>query len=378
LVKTFQARGDIESAIGRLNRVLGPEEIATIEPALRLRFLWLRGELALAAGRPAEAMVFAENLETFIGGLPADAVPEADRRRVAGAARLLGVEALLGSRSGAEGREALEKLRADYPDSDAAHQSYLIEARQWAEQGDAEQAERVLMQLVEVAPGSEYTVQALYEAAVLAERRGSEADLQQATERLERLARHPAAGELLFHARMRQGDILRKRDRIEAAREVYQSLRNEPRFAGHPNRHAADVSFADTLLAQAQGAGGDAATAISLLERVFDLAEVPADLRMEAAAKLSAALVSRDRTERAEETFLAAWTRFGRDPSLLGPSGRFWLGRMLLSWAEWQERRGRAAEARVLYERLAGLDIPGRSVAQARLQRIVLPDAGVR
>jgi hypothetical protein len=161
--------------------------------------------------------------------------------------------------------------------------------------------------------------------------------------------------------------LLRRRDRFEAAQQVYESLREDSRFSGHPARQAAEVSLADSILAQRAGSDAGFATATGILERVADVAEVPLDLRVEASAKLAAALVARDRAARAEEAYLAAWTRFGGRVGELGPGGRYWLGRLLLGWAEWLERRGRPADARSQYERLAALDVPGRQIAEARL-----------
>jgi tetratricopeptide (TPR) repeat protein len=368
-LKALQAVGSVEEALERLNGQLAPEVADRLPVDLRLRFFWLRGELALAAGRPSEAVVLAQGLETLVNSLPDSAISAAERARISSSARLLASEGLLTAERGREGREGLEALRREFPGSEAAQQSFLIEARQLADSGDAAGAEAVLLRLIEAYPQSRYTVQALFEAALLAERRGSDADLAQAIDRLEQLARHPEPGDLLFHARMKQGDLLRKRDRFEAALEVYQALLNDPRFSAHPGRHALEVQVADTLLAQRGGGDGNFATATGILERIFDLSDVPADLRVEAAAKLASAFLARGRTARAEETFLASWTRFGESTGDLGLSGRYWMGRMLLVWADWLERRGRVFEARSLYERLAGMDLPGRRTAQARLSR---------
>ena len=368
-LSTLRAAGRLADAELRLNTLLSPENAAAIPVELRIRFQWLRSELALQSSRPAEAIILSSDLLRVLSTEEAAVLPENERKRLQGAARLIEAEATILSRTFGEGRERLEQLRADLPNSEAAQQSYLIEARQMAEVGDEAGARAALTRLLDLYPDSEYTVQALYEIALLAERRGGANDLDAGIERLEQLARHPAAGGLLFYARLKQGDLLRKRDNFTAARSVYESVLNDTRFTAHPQRPAVEVALADSLLAESMDSDASFATATGLLERVFDTVDNPPDLRMEAAVKLASAFVARERAARAEELFLAAWTRFGESVPAFTPAGRYWLGRLCLSWAEWLERRGRPADARLVYERLAALDVPGRQVAEARLRR---------
>jgi len=54
--------------------------------------------------------------------------------------------------------------------------------------------------------------------------------------------------ELVFNARMKQGDLLRKLNNFPAARRIYEYLVNT--YPGHPDELLAQLALADSLFGQ--------------------------------------------------------------------------------------------------------------------------------
>jgi tetratricopeptide (TPR) repeat protein len=131
--------------------------------------------------------------------------------------------------------DTLSKLRTDFPTSDSAVYSYIVEADRYAQQDKVIDAERLLTKLADDFPASPYAPYALYQAALQAERLGTDANLKEAYKLLENLVTNPryAQSELIFPARMRQGDLLRELNQFPQAQQVYELLVNNP---GRPRR----------------------------------------------------------------------------------------------------------------------------------------------
>ena len=93
------------------------------------------------------------------------------------------------------------------PTSDAAVYSYIVWRRdRYAQQDKVIDAERLLTKLADDFPSSTYAPYALYQAALQAERLGTDANLKEAYKFLENLVTNPryATSDLIFPARMRQ------------------------------------------------------------------------------------------------------------------------------------------------------------------------------
>ena len=75
-------------------------------------------------------------------------------------------------------RTRSSKLRADFPTSDSAVYSYIVEANRFAQQDKVIDAQRLLTKLADDFPTSPYAPYALYQAALQAERLGTDANLQ--------------------------------------------------------------------------------------------------------------------------------------------------------------------------------------------------------
>jgi cellulose synthase operon protein C len=367
LAKTLQQSGQTEEAFSRVARLAALE---TLPSELRLRFLWLQARLSMIAGRPADTPGQVESVLAFAAAAEPEAVPPSLRDRVASSARLLRAEAFFAMGDAAAGRAAVEQLRETYPGSAAAVFSLIAEARFLAARGGTVEAQQLLVRLADAHPESEYAPLALYEAALNAERRGQESFLQEATALLERLAKDYPQDSLLFFARLRQADLLRRMNQFGAAQQIYEFLQNT--FPDSPHRPLAELSLADALLAQAEADPAKFTRGVAKLERLFDLPSATPELRAEAGCKLALALQSRGELVRAKQVHWTVRDRFlaSREAPALGATGRYWLSRSLLELAQLEEREQSFDLASDLYEEVTRGGLPGGALAEARLSRL--------
>jgi tetratricopeptide (TPR) repeat protein len=283
----------------------------------------------------------------------------------------------LGLDSAAE--ETLRKLRADFPSSDAAVYSYIVEADRYAQQDKVIDAERLLTKLADDFPNSPYAAYALYQAALQAERLGTDANLKAAYKFLETLVTNSkyAASDLIFPARMRQGDLLRELNQFPQAQLVYESLVNNP---ATPNSDSilAQLALAECHNAQSANSPAHADSAKRIFEDLVERVDATADVRVEAGYNLGVILSRTDR-DKAQAVWwndvVDAFLVKPGGPKDLGPKGRWWIARTLLDVGALYEQQGRLEEARRAWTLLIDSGLPGDSLARQRLARFHLPAA---
>ena len=368
LARALQNAGQREVALSRVTKLRADTDAHAHAPDLRARLAWLEARLAKEAGRPEEALKLARALPQEMAG-----VEPGLAREVAGLVRLVAAEALFQLGRTDEALAELRQMRADETGSEAMVQSYLVEADIQATTGGRglENAQALLTQFAKDFSAHEYAPYALYQAALLAERRGDDAAYQQAYVLLEELVKKYGEGRLVFSARMKQGDLLRRLNQFPVAQQIYELLAN--RYAQHPDLNellAAQMALADCHRAQAAQDASHFESAITILERLRDLASAPVDLRAEAGFKLGDMLAARD-----SQAALAVWWPVAQglllEPAMaeqLGARGRYWIGRLLVRMAGLHEEKGRRDEAGDLYRLLISKGLPGLAIARARLE----------
>jgi TolA-binding protein len=366
LVKKMQEKGQTQAASARVEKLLAGGA-AGVPAELRIRLLWLRAKLSLDNGAPEAALKQADDLLASLGQ-PGQVETDL-RTNVTSNAQLLKAQALLALARDAEGFAVLDKLRGDYHSTEAARYSYLVQAGYLTQKGDLAGAQRVLINFVNTVEyrQSEYAPLALYQAALLLERQGLDRQLQEAYKLLEQLVRDYPQDELVFSARMKQGDLLRKLNDFPAARQVYEFLVNN--YPGHPDELLAQLALANSLFAQG---AATAESASAIFERLRDLPSAPVDLRAEAGFMWGYALAKRGQPAKAQavfwsvvETFLLDATQAAR----LGAKGRYWLSRSLLELGQIHEDAGRLDEAQRAYQLIIDNKLSGAAQAQAKLAR---------
>ncbi len=364
LARALQAAGRHEIARSRVARLRAEPGAESRPPALRARMAWLEARLAQEGGDPEVALRLAREVPAALPG-----VDEALAREIAGQARLVEAEALFGLDRGEEAMRTLRTLRAADANTEAALQSFLVEADYLAAAGRLVEAQGLLVRFADEHRDHEYAPDAIFLAALNAERRGEPAFFQDAYRLLEeQLVKRYPRSRLIFQARMKQGDLLRRLGDFAAAQQIYEDLVNNQ--SQHERILDAQLALADCHRAQAARDPSHFESALTILERLRDLAGAPADLRAEAGFKLGDMLAGRD-----PNAALAAWWPVvdallvkPESPARLGAEGRYWIGRLLVRMAGVLEEAGKEDEAREAWRLVVDRGLPGSALAKARLE----------
>lgn len=386
LARVLMAQGKTGEALGRVTRLLDTTS-AAITPDLRARMSWLQARLSYAAGQPKLTL---ELLKKF-GALDRDIDP-ALRTEIASTAALLQARAEFALDREADALATLRKLRADFPKTDAAIYSYLVTADYYAAPGrdkiqDAQRALRSLVDNPEYKT-SEYVPYALFQLALLSERLGQEKDLEDANNDIEELVKSPAAAanpDLVFAARLKQGDLLRMLNRFPRAQVAYEDLVNNPRYAHRPDVVLAQLRLAECHNAQSSTdpTGSHADIAQSMFEALLYRVDAPADVRVEAGYNLGKLLERRGQADKARDVWwrdvITPFLLQAKSPAPAGAKRPYWLARTLLDLGALLEQHGHLDEARRAYALLRDSKLGyGESIAVERLQRLGITTAAVR
>ncbi len=381
LARGLEAHGKTAEAYARVTRLLEQPGNAAAKDGksalpleLRVRMAWLQARLSAEAGQPEQTLKLVDALAASLDGAPATLKTE-----IASSAALLRGEANFALGRDAQALAVLAKLRADFPRSDAAVYSYFDEADHDAKQDNAVEAQRLLTKLADDFPDNPYAPYALFQAALQAERRGQDTHLIEANTLIEQLVQKYPQSELVFAARLKQGDLLRKLNQFPQAQQAYEALVNQ--YPQRPDIALAQLALAETHNALAATEPSHVESALVLFEHVRDRVDAPLDARVEAGFNLGWLRARRGEAARAEEV----WWRDVVNQFLLkdeyanqlGDRGRYWMTRTLLelgSLYEQQEKLEQAKEAWLLILK-AKLGY-GEALAKARLARFNLPEVG--
>lgn len=368
LIKEMRERGRSNEAYERVEQYLNSDDMRT---GLQLRMLWLGSKLAYESGLYGDTRTWVERLNevldesensdpTFVAKIRSDGM-------LTLAESLLALE----GESETEGVDLLKKLREDYSGSESSERSYIVEARYLSDRDLVVEAGQLLTYLFDNFPDSRYAPLALYETALIAEKRGQGEYLTQAMDLLERIATMYPDSELVYYARLKQGDLLRKLNRFGTAELVYELLENT--YRDRPDRYLAQISLADTLVAQASEDPSKFEAGLSRLELLIDLPEVPLGLRVEAGYKLGNAWENQGEKLKAKGSY---WNLYdllvveeGRIQGL-SEKARYWLSRAMFKLAEIFEDERELDRAIEFYQQIESLGLQGGAVARARIEQI--------
>jgi TolA-binding protein len=382
LARALQVRGRTAEALQRVTRLVNEPGAAALPPELAVRMAWLQARLAFEAGSPADAIRLADALLARLGSGAAAALPADFKSVVASTSVLLKGQALLASgrtrpAAAKEGLELLGRLPKDYPNTDAAVYSFIAEADYYTANNVIVEAQRLCTSLADTYPHSKYAPFALYEAALNAERLGQDSSYEEANRLIERLVTDYPKDELVFYARLKQGDLFRKLNQFGSAQKVYEFLTIN--FPQQQDVLRAQLALADCHYAQAATDPSHWESALAIYERLQDLPTAPVDLRVEAGFMHGNALSRRGNADRAQAAWMLVVNGFLLDPAKaaeLGPRGRYWMSRVLLELGDLYEREAKLDQARRAYELMLAQKLPGGMLAQRRLARFSHAGAG--
>ena len=379
LARALQVQGPagVKQAYARVNALLAEKRAdgAALPAELRARMAWLQARLALDAGEPERALRLADEMAALLTGLD-----EKLRNDIASTGALAKAEANFALGREAEALKALQTLRDDpkFAKSDAAVQSYLIEAGHYAAQEKTVDAQKLLTRLADEFPQNELAPYALYQAALQAERRGQDANYREANRLIEDLVKKYPQSDLVFSARLKQGDLLRNLNDLPAAQRAYEDLLNKP--APQENLILAQLALAECHNAQSSGDASHFASAQMLFEHLRDRVDAPVDVRAEAGYNLGELWVRRDSRAKALEVWwndvVQAFLLDEKRAGELQSKGRYWMARTLYRAGEVFEQQGKLEEAKEAWRLLLKTRLGwGEALAQAKLARFGLPEA---
>jgi tetratricopeptide (TPR) repeat protein len=373
LIHAMRQRGQSAEAYERLNKLLSAPTDKAPPPALRLRLMWLEAQLSLDAGQPGATPGKCRAILEAVDAAPVDVLDADQRVIISSQTLLLNAQALLAVDNEKEAESILTLLRDKYANSTAAENSYLAQARYLAQHERLVEAQRLLLTLADRYPTSSQAPVALWEAAISAEQRGLDATYREAISLLDRLVSDYPGSSLVFYARIRQGDILRKLNDFNTALLAYEDVIN--RFPSHTDLYLAQMSRADCIIAQSDNNPARLADGIAVYERLTERQDVPVDFRAEASFKWAFNLDKQGDTSRATDAYWVAINRFlaSDASSPMGARGRYWISRCAVELGQLLESAKRYSEARRVYTIMLTSNLPGRALAQARLNRLDEP-----
>jgi TolA-binding protein len=370
LARALEAAGETDKAYERLNHLMAAPGDSTSLPAdLKAQLGWLQANLSLTV-EPARTLILTEQLLGSLGGIEASL-----NAQIASMTMLLQAQAnfALNPPNTKAALEGLSKLRANYPKSDAAVYSYIAEADYNAAHGQLVQAQGLLQNLADEYKTSSYAPYALYQAAQYAERRGGKKYLDEAYGILERLVTTYKNNDLVFYARLKQGNLLRMTNDNPGAQPIFEQLVNE--FPQHQDVLSARLALADCHAAQATSDASHQESAATIYEGLLDLQGAPTDIRAEAGYKYGLSLSRRGNPNRALEVWgrLITLLPVSSKAEGLGAKGRVWISKTLFEMGDLYEKQAKLEQARNAYDLIVSNGLPYAAQAQERLARFRTP-----
>jgi tetratricopeptide (TPR) repeat protein len=375
LSRALQLKGNTAQAYERVSALLAEKRSgdSALPVELQARLAWLQARLASDAGKPQETLKLVDGLASSLEG-----VPPTLRNEIASSGALLRSEANFALGREQAALDGLKKLRSEFPRSDAAVYSYFDEAEHYAKEDKTVEAQQLLTKLADDFPDNlTYAPLALFQAALQAERRGQEVNFREANRLIEDLVNKYPKSELVFPARLKQGDLFRKLNDYPAAQRAYEDLVNK-----YPQR--GDIALAQLALAECHNAQSasepsHAESALVLFEHVRDRIDAPIDARVEAGYNLGRLQERLGRPAQAEAVWwrdvVDAFLLKDANASQLGEKGRYWMTRTLLDLGALYERQEKLEQAKEAWLLIPKMKLPGESLAKARLARFGLPEA---
>lgn len=369
LAIALQAKGQSERALTRL-RALISRPTASVPTLLDLRLRWLEAYMSLHLGDSPGIADKLNFLLTRIDSMPAEALNQDEGARLRSELLLLQAESMFARGQDEAAFMVIAEIRRDFPRSVAAQKTYYTEAAHYTSVEDYGGAKRTLVLFTQDYPESRMVPQALFEAALYAQRQGPD-HYEEAVVLLDRLVRNHSSSELVYHAGLKQGDLLRLMNNFAGAQLIYENLIN--RYPAHRLRYAAELSRADCIAALAEEGGAQIAEALSILERLLDQPDLPAEVQIEAGYKWGHLLMRNGVSSEAKTVFGLVVSRYLFDSSnspALTSIGRYWLSRTIFSLGDLLEEGDELREAERLFRKLVAFNLPGRTVALSRIKQL--------
>ena len=213
----------------------------------------------------------------------------------------------------------------------------------------------------------------------MAGRLGQEQNLNEAERLLERLVTSYPGDDLVFDARLMQGDVLSRLNQFPQAQHTYESLVDNPAYAGTPNAIVALLALAKCHNAQSESDSSHGERARALFGALCERVDVPADVRVEAGFNLGYIYMRSGHPPQAREVWwgdvVEPFLLNGAKGAELGEKGRYWMAKTLFELAELFEQQGQADQAVRAWKLIIASGLPFSALAQSNLANLNSPSA---
>lgn len=350
-------------------RIQAPTE-GPVSTILDVQLHWMEVYLSFLTRDLEQLASRIEALLLRIHSLPVAALPANQADQLVSELKLLLARTFLSTGNEVAAMPLLKDLRSSHASSEAVQRSYWIEAEWYAQELQFELAQSKILELADAFPNSQIAFDAIFKAALYCEKRGVEYFLEAIQLHEDFIQRYPR-NQWVFHARMRQGDLLRKLNDFAGAQLIYQNLNYS--HPEHPFRYLAELARADCLLALAGDQPKAYQDALLVLEGLIDLPQLPLDAQAEVGYKWGITLLKQERREEALKVFTQMLGRLLLSDSAsesFMDRGRYWLSRTLLEMGKLLKAMGDLDAAQRIYQKLIAYNLPGRAYAQDLLSRL--------
>ena len=359
LISYLEKNNKTTLALKRIDEAI--ESATKTSPLLTIRMMWLRAKFSHKINEEANAIRYCDNIidiasaESFENPKFANEI----------AANALLLKASILEKTGDEldykkSIENYEKIRTDYPQTEAAPLSYLHQARAEASLLHFSTAQELCIELSENTKNPHYKYSALFDVAEYARKIATDKSYKYALSVLDKLCNDFPDNPKNFNARINQAEILRLVNSFADARKLYDDIINK--YNNHPEIYLAWLGLGDTILAS----GNQISDAVATFERLYSLPEMPIEVKAEAAAKWAFALEESDRISEANEVRWATSIALVADIKD-NHKARYWVARNLFNLADSLEQNKSMRDARAVHELIIKYNLPTAEISKQKL-----------
>ena len=336
-------------------------------PDLRIRLKWLEIQLAMNLKKTSLALELIETISLELNNETNNILEDSIKQDIKAHLLLTKGRAFIEKKENEKGLSILTTLKETYPDSEAAITAILLEALHYNHLNQVVDAQNTLINLADTYPKSNHAPQAIYEAAINAEKRAISSSFEEAIQLLDRLIKQYPDHPLVFYAKLKQGHILRKINDFSTALQVYENLNNQ--YKNHPEIELVKISISDCLLSQGEKNNKKYEEAISLLEKLSDAPNISLNLKYEADYKRGYAYSKIKKTEDAIRVYWSIIHHFKNLKSDNQESIRkYWISRSVIDLAEIIHKNESPDAAKNIYQLILDYNLPGQALAKSKLE----------
>lgn len=364
LILAINQKKGLKEAIKRV-RMLN-EEITNIPPELALRFMWFETQLTFRDSKDENILLLADEILKITPQLNENRIEESILKSIQSQTLLAKGRSLLRLSKEEEAFETFQQLRAQFTNEESAAISLLVEASHFSSVGLIVEAQGRLIQLVDSYPKSPKAPQALFEAALNAEKRGIKTSYEEAINLLNKLQENYPNSSILFLSKLKQGHLLRRLTKFGEALKIYENILVD--FKEHPNINQAEIARIDCLNAMGTRNAQLYEDAIVYLENILGN-NIDSKILPELQFKLGNLYLKTDQLLKAEKAYWNA-IQLVRDKKSSGPTQNYWISKSLFELANILTEKKAKSEAEQALKIIVENDLPGSFLAIKKIERL--------